>query len=125
MGVSDGKGGSPSCLVVVMKACSGGLRTAPTGTTAPQQHRDYSAVIAAIPILALLALCALAGVMSLGGAASRGARRHPYLPQTAPSATGELVCQAPKNPVHVLRSAPVQLSAANSCPSDSALNTDC
>ncbi len=65
--------------------------------------RDYSAVIAAIPIFALLALCLLAGAVSLMGAAFRTAK-HRGTPKAAGGGmAGSRVSRAPRNPIHLLR----------------------
>ena len=68
------------------------------GTFVASQHRDYSALIAALPIMVLLALCALAGTVMLGGACQGAA----HVPLAAGRA-GALASQAPKQPVHLLR----------------------
>ena len=76
-----------------------GLGRAGTFTS---HSRDYSSVIAAIPILALLALCLLAGVVSLMGAAFQTAK-HKGTPKAAGGMAGTRGSRAPRNPIHLLR----------------------
>ena len=78
------------------------------GNFESSQHRDYSSVIAAIPIMALLALCAVAGLVTLFGAAFRAAKHGtPRSGGGALAAAGGKgrVSRAPQNPVQVLRCA--------------------
>ena len=86
------------------------LRYGHAGTFA-SHSRDYSSVIAAIPILALLALCLLAGVVSLMGAAFRTAK-HKGTPKAAGGGmAGTRASRAPRNPIHLLRWALLPLRA--------------
>ena len=79
--------------------------------------RDYSSVIAAIPILALVALCLLAATVSLMGAAFRTVKAH-GTPRAAAvgSMPGKRISRAPRNPIHLLRWAAMLLRAAKGCP---------
>ncbi len=98
------------------------------GTFAPSQHRDYSAVIAALPIMLLLALCAVAGAVALGGAAFQGAAHALHAPH-ATAVAGERAANAPKNPVHILRCEDTPCSTlpmgsfASTCRASSALSS--
>ena len=64
--------------------------------------RDYSAVIAAIPIFALVALCLLAITVSLMGAAFRTAGTV-GTSKAAGGMAAKRVSRAPSNPIHLLR----------------------
>ena len=70
------------------------------------KSRDYSAVIAAIPIFALVGLCLLAITVSLMGAAFRTAKSH-STPRAAAAGAGakpgKRMSRAPQNPIHLLR----------------------
>ena len=81
-----------------------GLENVNTAGTFKGHSRDYSAVIAAIPIFALLALCLLAITVSLMGAAFRTAK-HAGTPKAAGGMAAKRVSRAPQNPIHLLRCA--------------------
>ncbi|EIE21490.1 hypothetical protein COCSUDRAFT_66913 [Coccomyxa subellipsoidea C-169] len=86
-----------------------------SGTFKSTVHRDYSSVIAAIPIMALLALCGMAAVVTLFATAFRSAKG----PSGAASAVfvpagKDRVSRAPAHPIHVLRFEHVSCSVPGS-----------
>lgn len=87
------------------------------GEFTSSQHRDYSAVIAAIPIMALLALCLVAALVTAFGAAFRAAK-HGGTPKTAGAlvaAGGKgRVSRTPQNPIRILRFEHVSCSVPGS-----------
>lgn len=72
------------------------------GTFSKTVHRDYSAVIAAIPIMALLALCGMAALVTLFATAFRRAPSGAASAMFVPAGKERVSC-APANPIHVLR----------------------
>lgn len=74
-----------------------------TGTFSTTVHRDYSSVIAAIPIMALLALCIMAALVTLFAAAFRTVGPHGATPAVFAPAGKERMSRAPAHPIHVLR----------------------
>ncbi|BDA44712.1 probable broad substrate specificity ATP-binding cassette transporter at C-terminar half [Coccomyxa sp. Obi] len=74
-----------------------------SGTFTTTVHRDYSSVIAAIPIMALLALCIMAALVTLFAAAFRSVGPHGATPAVFAPAGKERMSRAPANPIHVLR----------------------
>ncbi len=73
-----------------------------TGTFTTTVHRDYSSVIAAIPIMALLALCIMAALVTLFAAAFRSVGPHGATPAVFAPAGKERMSHAPAHPIHVL-----------------------
>ena len=80
-----------------------------TGTFTTTVHRDYSSVIAAIPIMALLALCLMAALVTLFAAAFRSVGPHGATPAVFAPAGKERMSRAPAHPIHVLRWAAMHL----------------
>ena len=74
--------------------------------------RDYSAVIAAIPIFALVALCLLAIAVSLMGAAFRTAKA---IGSPRAITAAKRMPRAPHNPIHLLRWATLPIRSRSEC----------
>ncbi|KAK9908503.1 hypothetical protein WJX75_008761 [Coccomyxa subellipsoidea] len=84
-----------------------------SGTFSKTVHRDYSAVIAAIPIMALLALCGMAALVTLFATAFRRAPSGAASAMFVPTGKERVSC-APANPIHVLRFEHVSCSVPGS-----------
>ena len=91
---------------------SSGLRASHRAGTFAGHSRDYSAVIAAIPIFALVALCLLAIAVSLMGAAFRTAKA---IGSPRAIAAAKRMPRAPQNPIHLLRWATLPIRPRIEC----------